>query len=145
MGAGAALFDYDNDGRLDIFLVNGAPLADPTAKGTVRRKQGRSIGIACFIRKRMALLKMAGLQGAGYGMGVAVGDYDNDGLEDLYVTALGGNKLYHNNGNGTFADVTEKAGVAGSGWSTSAAWVDLDTMVCWISLSCAMSNGTRKF
>ena len=59
-------------------------------------------------------------------MGVAVGDYDNDGFEDLYVTAFGGNKLYHNNGNGTFTDVTEKAGVAGSGWSTSAAWIDLD-------------------
>src|SRR6266571_3654777 len=59
-------------------------------------------------------------------MGVAVGDYDNDGFEDLFVTAYGGNKLYHNNGDGTFTDVTEKAGVAGSGWSTSAAWVDLD-------------------
>ena len=59
-------------------------------------------------------------------MGVAVGDYDNDGYEDLYVTAYGGNKLYHNNGDGTFTDVTAKAGVAGSGWSTSAAWVDLD-------------------
>ena len=66
------------------------------------------------------------MQGVGYGMGVAVGDYDNDGYEDLYVTALGGNQLYHNNGNGTFTDVTEKAGVGGSGWSTSAAWVDLD-------------------
>ena len=59
-------------------------------------------------------------------MGVAVGDYDNDGYEDLYVTALGGNKLYHNNGNGTFTDVTDQAGVGGNGWSTSAAWVDLD-------------------
>src|SRR5437764_7377623 len=59
-------------------------------------------------------------------MGVAVGDYDNDGFEDLYVTAYGGNKLYHNNGDGSFTDVTEKAGVGGSGWSTSAAWVDLD-------------------
>jgi hypothetical protein len=68
----------------------------------------------------------AGLQGVGYGMGVAVGDYDNDGFEDLYVTAYGGNKLYHNNGDGTFTDVTQKAGVGGSGWSTSAAWIDLD-------------------
>src|SRR5262249_38095906 len=68
----------------------------------------------------------AGLQGLGYGMGVAVGDYDNDGFEDLYVTAYGGNRLYHNNGDGTFTDVTAKAGVAAEGWSTSAAWVDLD-------------------
>ena len=59
-------------------------------------------------------------------MGVAVGDFDNDGYEDLFVTAYGGNKLYHNNGDGTFTDVTAKAGVGGSGWSTSAAWVDLD-------------------
>ena len=59
-------------------------------------------------------------------MGVAVGDYDNDGYEDLYVTAYGGNRLYHNNGNGTFTDVTEKSGTGGNGWSTSAAWVDLD-------------------
>ena len=66
------------------------------------------------------------MQGFGYGMGVAVGDYDNDGYEDLYVTAYGGNRLYHNNGDGTFTDVTERAGVGGSGWSTSAAWVDLD-------------------
>ena len=59
-------------------------------------------------------------------MGVAVGDYDNDGYEDLYVTGYGGNRLYHNNGNCTFTDVTDKAGVGGGGWSTSAAWVDLD-------------------
>jgi len=59
-------------------------------------------------------------------MGVAVGDYDNDGYEDLNVTAYGGNRLYHNNGNGTFTDVTENAGVGGSGWSASAAWIDLD-------------------
>jgi hypothetical protein len=130
MGAGAALFDYDNDGRLDIFLVNGAPLTDPTPKGSIPQKSGPRYWNRLFHQKPDGtfedVTEKAGLQGSGYGMGVAVGDYDNDGYEDLYVTAYGGNKLYHNNGNGTFTDVTEKAGVAGSGWSTSAAWVDLD-------------------
>jgi hypothetical protein len=130
MGAGVALFDYDNDGRLDIFLVNGTPLADPTPKGAILQKTGPKYWNRLFHQKSDGtfedVTEKAGLQGAGYGMGVAVGDYDNDGFEDLYVTAYGGNKLYHNNGDGTFTDVTEKAGVAGSGWSTSAAWVDLD-------------------
>src|SRR5579859_7446318 len=130
MGAGVALFDYDNDGRLDIFLVNGAPLADPTSKGSVPQKTGPQYWNRLYHQKQDGtfedVTEKAGLQGSGYGMGVAVGDYDNDGFEDLYVTAYGGNKLYHNNGDGTFTDVTEKAGVAGSGWSTSAAWVDLD-------------------
>ena len=130
MGGGVALFDYDNDGKLDIFFVNGAPLGDPTPKGTIPPKTGAAYWNRLFHQKSDGtfedVTEKAGLTGAGYGMGVAVGDYDNDGYEDLYVTALGGNKLYHNNGNGTFTDVTEKAGVAGSGWSTSAAWVDLD-------------------
>ena len=130
MGAGVALFDYDNDGRLDIYLVNGAPLADPTAKGTTPQKAGAGYSNRLYHQNADGTFKdvteKAGLEGAGYGMGVAVGDYDNDGFEDLYVTAYGGNKLFHNNGDGTFTDVTSKAGVAGSGWSTSAAWVDLD-------------------
>jgi hypothetical protein len=130
MGAGVALFDYDNDGRLDIFLVNGAPITDPTPKGKIPQKSGQQYWNRLFHQKPDGtfedVTEKAGLQGSGYGMGVAVGDYDNDGYEDLYVTAYGGNKLYHNDGNGTFTDVTEKAGVAGSGWSTSAAWVDLD-------------------
>ena len=130
MGAGVALFDFDNDGRLDIFLVNGAPIADPTAKGTIPQKTGTEYWNRLFHQKADGtfedVTEKAGLQGSGYGMGVAVGDYDNDGFEDLYVTAYGGNRLYHNNGDGTFTDVTQKAGVAGSGWSTSAAWVDLD-------------------
>lgn len=131
MGSGVALFDYDNDGRLDIFVVNGAPLSDPTPKGTVPQKSGLKYWNRLYHQKPDGtfedVTEKAGLVGAGYGMGVAVGDYDNDGFEDLYVTAYGGNKLYHNNGDGTFTDVTEKAGVAGSGWSTSAAWVDLDS------------------
>jgi hypothetical protein len=130
MGPGVALFDYDNDGRLDIFVVNGAPLTDPTPKGAIPQKTGPKYWNRLFHQKQDGtfedVTEKAGLQGVGYGMGVAVGDYDNDGYEDLYVTAYGGNKLYHNNGDGTFTDVTDKAGVGGSGWSTSAAWVDLD-------------------
>jgi hypothetical protein len=130
MGSGVAVFDYDNDGRLDIFLVNGAPLRDPTPVGTIPRKDGPATWHRLFHQKPDGtfedVTEKAGLQGIGYGMGVAVGDYDNDGYEDLYVTEYGANRLYHNNGNGTFTDVTGKAGVAGSGWSTSAAWVDLD-------------------
>jgi enediyne biosynthesis protein E4 len=130
MGSGVALFDYDNDGRLDIFLVNGAAVSDPTPKGTIPQKTGPKYWNRLYHQKQDGtfedVTEKAGLQGVGYGMGVAVGDYDNDGFEDLYVTAYGGNKLYHNNGDGTFTDITEKAGVGGSGWSTSAAWVDLD-------------------
>jgi hypothetical protein len=130
MGPGVALFDYDNDGRLDIFLVNGAPLEDPTPLGTIPKKSGATYWNRLYHQKAEGtfedVTQKAGLQGEGYGMGVAVGDYDNDGYEDLFVTGYGGNHLYHNNGNGTFTDVTVKAGVGGSGWSTSAAWVDLD-------------------
>ena len=130
MGPGVALFDYDNDGRLDIFLVNGAPLDDPTPLGTIPKKSGSMFWNRLYHQKSDGtfedVTQKAGLQGEGYGMGVAVGDYDNDGYEDLFVTGFGGNHLYHNNGNGTFTDVTAKAGVGGSGWSTSAAWVDLD-------------------
>jgi hypothetical protein len=130
MGSGVALFDYDNDGYLDIFVVNGASLSDPTPKGTIPQKAGPKDWNRLYHQKSDGtfedVTERAGLQGVGYGMGVAVGDYDNDGFEDLYVTAYGGNKLYHNNGDGIFTDVTEKAGVAGSGWSTSAAWADLD-------------------
>jgi hypothetical protein len=130
MGSGVALFDYDNDGRLDIFLVNGAPIGDPTPPGTIPRKTDPKYWHRLYHQKADGtfedVTERAGVQGLGYGFGVAVGDYDNDGFEDLLVTEYGGNRLYHNNGNGTFTDVTEKAGVGGSGWSTSAAWVDLD-------------------
>jgi hypothetical protein len=130
MGSGVALFDYDNDGLLDIFFVNGAPLSDPMAKGSIPQKTDPNYWNRLFHQKKDGtfedVTEKAGLQGVGYGMGVIAGDYDNDGYEDLYVTAYGGNRLYHNNGNGTFTDVTEKSGTAGSGWSTSAAWVDLD-------------------
>ena len=130
MGSGVALFDYDNDGRLDIFLVNGAAFQDFVPKGTIPQKTEPKYWNRLYRQKPGGtfedVTEKAGLAGVGYGMGVAVGDYDNDGNQDLYVTALGGNRLYHNNGDGTFTDVTEKAGVGGSGWSTSAAWVDLN-------------------
>src|ERR1700755_1721986 len=130
MGSGVALFDYDNDGLLDIFFVNGAPLSNTTPKGTIPQKTDSKYWNRLYHQKKDGtfedVTEKAGLQGIGYGMGVAVGDYDNDGYEDIYVTAYGGNRLYHNNGNGTFTDVTAQSGTAGSGWSTSAAWVDLD-------------------
>jgi hypothetical protein len=130
MGSGVGVFDCDNDGLLDIFLVNGAPYTDPTPKGFVPQKTGPAYWNRLYRQKPDGTFEditvKAGLQGIGYGMGVAVADYDNDGYEDLYVTGYGGNRLYHNNGDCTFTDVTEKAGVGGSGWSTSATWVDLD-------------------
>jgi hypothetical protein len=130
MGGGVAMFDYNNDGRLDLFFVNGALLQDPMPKGAVPDKTGqrywnrlyRNNGDGAFTD----VTEMAGLQGRGYGMGVATGDFDNDGNVDLLVTNLGGNILYHNNGDGTFTDVTAKAGVAGSGWCTGATFTDYD-------------------
>jgi hypothetical protein len=130
MGSGVALFDCDNDGRLDLYLVNGAPYSDPEPKGSIPEKTGPEYWNRMYRQKPDGafedITEKSGLKGVGYGMGVAVADYDNDGKEDIFVTAYGGNRLYHNDGNCTFTDVTEKAGVAGSGWSSSATWVDLD-------------------
>lgn len=130
MGSGVALFDCDNDGRLDLYLVNGAPFSDPEPKGSIPQKTGPEYWNRMYRQKPDGtfedITEKSGLKGVGYDMGVAVADYDNDGYEDVFVAGYGGNRLYHNNGDCTFTDVTEKAGVAGSGWSTSAAWVDLD-------------------
>ena len=131
MGGGVALFDYDNDGRLDVFFVNGAALADPMPAGAEPDKSAPRFANRLYRNKGDGtfddVTRRAGLAAArGYGMGVAVGDYDNDGSEDLYVTNYGDNILYHNNGDGTFTDVTARAGVAGGGWSTSAGFFDYD-------------------
>lgn len=130
MGSGVAVFDYDNDGRLDIFLANGARIDDPMPKGAIPQKDGPKYWNRFYHQKQDGtfedVTEKAGLQGSGYSTGVAVGDYDNDGFDDLFVAGYGHSTLYHNNGNGTFTDVTASAGVGGSGWATSAAWVDYD-------------------
>jgi hypothetical protein len=133
MPGGVALFDYNNDGLLDIFLVNGGRLTNPMAlpekfdRGNPRywNRLYRQHKDGSF----SDVTESAGLANAGagnYGMGVAVGDYDNDGYPDLFVTSYGRNILYRNNGDGTFTDVTAKAGVAGGGWSVSAGFFDFD-------------------
>jgi hypothetical protein len=130
MGSGVALFDYDNDGRLDIFFANGARIDNPMPKGAIPKKDGPAYWNRLYHQKPDGtfedVTEKAGVAGTGYSTGVAVGDYDNDGLDDLFVAGYGHSTLYHNNGDGTFTDVTASAGVAGSGWMTSAAWVDYD-------------------
>jgi len=130
MGGGVAMLDYDNDGWLDLFFVNGAKLLDPMPPGALPDKSDPRYWNRLYKNNRDGtftdVTEKAGLQGRLYGMGVGTGDYDNDGNMDLLVTNLGGNVLYHNNGDGTFTDVTAKAGVGGSGWCTGACFVDYD-------------------
>ncbi len=123
VGSGCALFDYDNDGWLDILLINGGLTPDTSAAGPVGHALYRNLANGRF----QEVTARAGLEGNGaYGMGVAVGDYDNDGDRDVYITNFGPNALYRNNGDGTFSDVTAKSGVGCTDWSTSAAFFDLE-------------------
>ncbi|HMG99948.1 MAG TPA: CRTAC1 family protein [Terriglobales bacterium] len=123
-GCGVAFYDYDNDGWLDIFLVNGSrlegfpPGKEPTSHLFKNNRDGTFTDVTV----------KAGLAHSGWGQGVCIGDYDNDGFDDLFVTYYGKNVLYHNNGDGTFTDVSEKAGVAGkkTRWGTGCAFVDYD-------------------
>jgi hypothetical protein len=130
MGGGVALFDYDNDGRADLFFTNGARLSDPMPKGAMPVKDAPKYWNRLYHQKADGtfedVTERAGLKGEGYSMGVAAGDYDNDGFLDLYVTGYGFNTLYRNNHDGTFTDVTKKTGAGGGGWSTSAGWIDYD-------------------
>jgi hypothetical protein len=137
-----ALLDIDNDGDLDLFFTNGAKLSDPMPSGQMPDKNESKYRNRLYRNdgawKFTDVTDKSGLTGVGtgYGMGAAVGDYDNDGWQDLYLTNYGRNVLYRNRGDGTFEDVTLKAGVAASGWSTSAGFFDynndgkLDLFVC---------------
>lgn len=161
MVAGVALLDYDNDGYLDIYLVNGAAI--PSLK-----KESPAYWNRLFHNNRDGtftdVTEKAGVAGAGYGMGVAVGDYDNDGLPDLFLANVTSNQLFHNNGDGTFSDVTEKAHLGGGKldgdkmWSVGAGWFDfnndglLDLFVvnyCKWTVNkdpyCAIKNGVRAY
>lgn len=133
MPGGVALLDYNNDGLLDIFFVNGGRITSPMHGPDNFHRHDPLYWNRLYRQNKDGtftdVTQQAGLANAGdgnYGMGVAVGDYDNDGYPDLYVTSYGKNILYHNNGDGTFTDVTAKAGVAGGGWSVSAGFFDYD-------------------
>ena len=121
MGSGVAVLDFDQDGWMDLFFVNGW-----------RLEMGRPEGAGSILYRNRGdgtfgdVTREAGLGFHSYGMGAAAGDYDNDGFPDLYVTNLGLNRLYRNNGDGTFSDVTVEAGVADPSWGASAAWLDAD-------------------
>src|SRR5215813_1066857 len=122
-GSGVALLDYDNDGWLDIYLINGS---------TFRALEGKEPSPRAMLLHNnhdgtfADVTDKAGVANERWGFGVAVGDYDNDGWPDIYVSNFGKNRLYHNNHNGTFTDLAEKAGVTVGGWSTGAAWGDYD-------------------
>jgi hypothetical protein len=133
LGPGVALFDYDNDGDLDVFVLQGQILA----KGRGEASQGSLTGR--LFRNDLDVhpdgtrtlhftdvTAQSGIVATGYGMGVATGDFDNDGFVDLYLTNFGANQLLHNNGDGTFTDVTAKSGTSTTGWSVSAAFLDYD-------------------
>ncbi len=134
MGGGVAIFDYDNDGWPDVFFVNGAALQDPQADGQPLDKRAPEFWNRLFRNNHDGTFTdvtvRAGLQGSGYGMGVATGDYDNDGFTDLLVTTYGGAILYHNNGDGTFTDFTAKAHLQTFGWTTGAGFFDYNRDGC---------------
>jgi enediyne biosynthesis protein E4 len=152
-GAGCAFLDYENDGWMDIFLVNSGKCDFLDPNPPLRNALYKNNRDGTFTE----VTDKAGLAGGGYGMGAAVGDYDGDGYPDIYVTQYGQSVLYHNNGDGTFTDVTGKAGVAAPGWNSSAVWFDydndgrLDLFVCQFveydkTMNCGVeADGTRHY
>jgi hypothetical protein len=121
-GAGCAFLDYDNDGWMDIYLVNSGKCDFYTPPRPLRNALYRNNRDGTFTD----VTEKAGVIGGGYGMGVAAGDYDGDGFPDLFVSQFGKSILYHNNGNGTFTDVTDRSGIVVNGWASSAVWFDYD-------------------
>src|SRR3981189_439350 len=142
LGPGCAFLDFDNDGWMDIFLVNSGPSDFWKPSSPVRNALYKNNRDGTFTD----VTEKAGVTGGSFGMGVAVGDYDNDGWSDIFVTAYGKSILYKNNHDGTFTEVTEKAALAAPGWTTSAVWFDydndgrLDLFVC----SFVDYSGVRK-
>ena len=122
MGSGVAWLDYDNDGWMDLYVVQSGPLPPAPRDERPGNHLYRNNHDGTFTD----VTEKAGLRNTAYGMGAVAADYDNDGFVDLYVTGYRGNVLYHNNGDGTFTDVTARAGVAGPRWGTAAAWADID-------------------
>lgn len=130
MGGGVAVFDFNNDGRMDLFFTNGALLREEMPANAIPAKNDARFWNRLYQqqadRSFQDVTERAGLTGSGYSMGVAAGDFNSDGFQDLYVTGYEENHLYQNNGDGTFTDVTQKFRVSGGGWSTSAGWFDYD-------------------
>ncbi len=130
MGAGVAMIDFDNDGRLDLFFTNGASISEEMPKEVIPEKNDPKFWNRLYRQKTDGVFEdvteKAGLKGDGYSFGVAIGDYDKDGFQDLFVTKYGGANLFHNNRDGTFSDVTEKLGIKVEGWATSTGWLDFD-------------------
>lgn len=122
MSGGVALFDYDNDGRIDIYLVDSLTVENAKDPKAARSALFHNLGGGRF----EDVTDKAGVGHPGWGMGVCTADVDGDGWEDLYVTALGGNHLYRNNHDGTFSDITARAGLAGGGWSAGCGFADYD-------------------
>lgn len=137
VGSGVALFDYDNDGDLDIFLVQGAMLGPHDLsqavfhpqlplRGRLYRNDSVRNADGTSTLKFVDVTEESGIRALGYGMGVTAGDFNNDGWVDLYITNMGHNQMWRNNGDGTFTDVTVESGTDVAGWTTSAAFVDYD-------------------